>query len=56
MLRGGGTTLKWINAFLCFRQKGVVVHGVNQTDCDPVVSGVPHDTVLGPLLYTLGLK
>ena len=24
----GGTTLKWINAFLCFRQERVVVNGV----------------------------
>ena len=24
----GGTTLKWINAFLCFRQQRVVVNGV----------------------------
>ena len=25
----GGTTLNWINAFLCFRQQRVVVNGIN---------------------------
>ena len=26
--RIGGTTLKWIDSYLCFRQQGVVVTGV----------------------------
>ena len=46
----GGTTLNWINAFLCFRQQRVVVNGI-KLDRAPVVSGVPRGTVLDPLLF-----
>ena len=44
----GGKTLKWINAFLCYRQQRVVVNGV-KSDGAPGVSGVTR----GPLLFSL---
>ena len=48
----GGTALKWIIAFLCFKKQRVVLNGV-RLDWAPVVSGVPRGTVLGTLFFSL---
>ena len=42
--------MKWIDAFLCFRQQIVVVNEL-KSDWAPVVPGVPEGTVLGSLLF-----
>ena len=47
----GGKTLKWIDSFLCFRQR-VVVNGV-KSGWASVLPGVPLGIVLGPLLFSL---
>ena len=47
--------MKWIDSFLCFRQQRVVVNGV-KSDWAPVLSGVPHCTILCPLLLSLYLN
>ena len=47
--------MKWINAFLCYRQQRVVVNGV-KSDWAPVVTGVQQGTVLDPLLFSLHIN
>ena len=45
-----GTTLQWIRNFLSDRTQNVVVEGKSSCSAQ-VTPGVPHDTVLGPLLF-----
>ena len=47
--------MKWINAFLCYRQQRVVVNGV-KSDWAPVVSGVPEETFLGSMVFSLHIN
>ena len=47
-----GCLLNWIEAFLVGRTQSVVVDGARSNE-EPVVSGVPQGTVLGPLMFLL---
>ena len=47
-----GSTLQWIREFLSSRNQRVIVDG-KSLHTAPVQSGVPHDSVLGPLMLEL---
>ena len=47
-----GKTLVWIDSFLCNRQQRVVFSGA-KLQWAPVLCGVPQETVLDPLLFSL---
>ena len=56
-----GPIFSWIAGFLDSRTQSVLVDGIRfhsrgVTDGDPVLSGVPQSTVLGPLLSLLYVK
>ena len=51
----GGKAIKCTDAFLCNRQKRILVNGVN-SEWAPVVFGIPQGNVLGLLLFSLQIN
>ncbi len=47
-----GTLLKWLTFYLTYRKQKVAING-NSFDIKCLKSGVPQDSVLGPLLFLL---
>ena len=50
-----GNIHRWISSFLTHRRQQVVIDGAQSSE-EPVLSGVPQGTVLGPLLFLLHLN
>ena len=48
----GGEVLSWLQSFLTGRQQSVIV-GNSRSTPQPVVSGIPQGTILGPLLFNI---
>ena len=47
-----GNLLRWLSNFIQYRQQRVVINGVC-SDWINVKNGVPHCSILGPLLFLL---
>ena len=46
------STIKWITSYLTYRSYYVQI-GISQSQIEPMSTGVPQGSVLGPLFYTL---
>ena len=48
----GNTFIRWLSDFLCNRSIRVVIDGIN-SNIYPVNSGVPHGSVISPILFPI---